>query len=82
VGFYEKLDKLRQLYGSEPIEKIVDEIIAWRIRFNRLVQLQNTVTLSVSELQEMRAIQQQFRHDLASQRARRLISVTGDTCIP
>jgi hypothetical protein len=54
-GLYAKLDKLRQLYGSDSIEEIVDDVIAWRLRFNRLVELQNKVMLSESDYDEMRA---------------------------
>jgi hypothetical protein len=72
-GLYAKLDRLRQLYGSDSIEEIVDDVIAWRLRFNRLVELQNKVMLSESDYDEMRAIQQQCRCDLARQRARRLL---------
>jgi hypothetical protein len=53
------------------MEDMLGEIIAWRKRFNRLVELQSEVTLSVKEYEEMRAIQQEFRHDLARQKARR-----------
>jgi hypothetical protein len=75
---YAKLDKLRKLYGSESIEEIVDDVIAWRLRFNRLVELQNKVMVSEADYDEMRAIQQEFRHDLARQRARRLrVQVVG-----
>jgi hypothetical protein len=71
-GLYAKLDKLRKLYGSDSIEEIVDDVIAWRLRFNRLVELQNKVMVTESDYDEMRAIQQEFRHDQARQRARRL----------
>jgi hypothetical protein len=71
-GLYEKLDKLRKLYGSDSIEQIVDDVIAWRLRFNRLIELQNKAMLSEADYDEMRAIQQEFRHDLARQSARGL----------
>jgi hypothetical protein len=71
-GLLEKLDRLRQLYGSDSIEEIVDDVIAWRLRFNRLIELQNKVLVSEADYEEMRAIQQEFRHDLVRQRARRL----------
>jgi hypothetical protein len=77
-GLYAKLDKLRKLYGSDSIEEIVDDVIAWRLRFNRLVELQNKVIVSESDYDEMRAIQQQFRCDLERQRARRFrVQVVG-----
>jgi hypothetical protein len=71
-GLLEKLDRLRQLYGSDSIEEIFDDVIAWRLRFNRLIELQNKVLVSEADYEEMRAIQQEFRHDLVRQRARRL----------
>ena len=70
-GLYAKLDKLRKLYDSESIEEVVDDVISWRIRFNRLIELQNKVMVSESGYKEMRAIQLEFRHDLVRQRARR-----------
>jgi hypothetical protein len=70
-GLYAKLDELRRLYGTESIETVIDDVIAWRKRFNRLIDLQNKVLVTQSDYEEMRAIQQQFRCDQARQRARR-----------
>jgi hypothetical protein len=41
-GLYEKLDELRQLYGSESIEEILDGINRRRTRINRMVELQSS----------------------------------------
>jgi hypothetical protein len=72
-ALYEKLDKLRQLAGSEAIEDILDELIAWRTRLNRFAELQNKVRLSESDYEEMRAIQQMRKatHELRMQSAMR-----------
>jgi hypothetical protein len=43
-GLYDKLDELCRLYGSELAEDVLDDVIAWRKRFNRLVELQSKVT--------------------------------------
>jgi hypothetical protein len=53
---------------------VLDEIIAWRERFNRLVELRSKLTVSAAEHYEMLAIQQEFRRDMAKQKAlRRLV---------
>ena len=70
-GLYEKLSKLRDLYGCESVEEILDDIITWRERFNRLVELQTKELLTVCEYQEMQAIQREFRQDFEKQKARR-----------
>jgi hypothetical protein len=55
-GLYDKLDELCRLYGSESAEAVLDDVIAWRRRFNRLDELQSKVTQTVCEYEEMQAI--------------------------
>jgi hypothetical protein len=71
-GLYDKLDELRRLYRSETIEAVLDDVIAWRERFNRLVELQSKVTVSVHELREFQVLKEhwkQYLADLARQKA-------------
>jgi hypothetical protein len=74
-GLYDKLDELRRLYGSESIEPVLDEVIAWRKRFNRLIELQNQIVLNTLDYEEMRAIQREFRCDFAKQKALRRLGL-------
>jgi hypothetical protein len=74
-GLYDKLDELRKLYGSESVESVLDEVIAWRKRFNRLIELQNQIGMSPLDYEEMRAIQRQFRCDFAKQKARQRLGL-------
>jgi CRP-like cAMP-binding protein len=63
---------VRQLYGSESIEEILDGIIDRKRRLNRLVELQRKMVLSAQELREFQVLKQQFKQyvaDLARQKA-------------
>jgi hypothetical protein len=48
-GLYEKLNLLRQLYGSDELGGILDGIIDRKLRLNRMVELQRKVALSTAE---------------------------------
>jgi hypothetical protein len=63
---YRKLDRLRQLYGSDYIEDILTEIIVQKEQLNRLVELKSKVMLSVAELAEFQSIQQEFQRYIAN----------------
>ena len=71
-GLYEKLDELRNLYGSDRIEEILDGIVDRRRRLNRMIELQSKVALSRHELNEFQVLKrqwQQYLHDLAKRKA-------------
>jgi hypothetical protein len=60
-GLYRKLDRIRQLYDSEHIEDVLDDIIDQKLCLNRLVELQSKVMLSAEELAEFQSIRRQFK---------------------
>jgi hypothetical protein len=70
-GIYEQLDELRQPYGSESIEEILDGIIDRKKRLNRMIELQSKVALNVHELREFQVLKQQLKqyaNDLSMQK--------------
>jgi hypothetical protein len=78
-GLYRKLDRIRQLYGSEHIEDVLDDIIERKEHLNRVVELQSKVMLSADELAEFHSIRQQFKlyvANLARQKAQERMILT------
>jgi hypothetical protein len=60
-GLYVKLDRLRQLYGADQVEEILDGIIERKKRLNRLVELQSKTRVTINEHEEIHMILRQFR---------------------
>jgi hypothetical protein len=55
-----RLDELHQLYGSEPLEEILDGIIERKKRLNRLVELQSKVIMASDEELELQFLRRLF----------------------
>jgi hypothetical protein len=71
-GLYAQLDELRQVYGSESIEEILEGTIDGKGRLNRLVELRSKTMVTVDDREEIQFLTRLFvryLHNLARQKA-------------
>jgi hypothetical protein len=55
------LNQLRQLYGLDQVEELLDGIIERKEQLNRLIELQSKTIRTIHEQEEIQALVQQFK---------------------